>query len=183
MNNEKALKFDEEKPRMDLVPAGAQLEIAKVFTFGAKKYADHNWRKGFNWGRLIASLERHIAAFKEGEDNDPESGMPHMAHAGCCVMMLLEHQLKNYGTDDRYAPTTGTWYFIHKNEGRVFISVKGTKYFNMKPMYEEYWHDDNVLPTGEYFGKGLYKTISSRGGFVQVCEVRATKHREYEVNV
>lgn len=98
-----ALKFDTEKPRMDLVPAGAVIETAKVFTFGAKKYAAHNWRKGFEYGRLIASLERHIAAFKEGEDLDPESGLPHMAHASCCVMMLIEHQLKGYGKDDRFS--------------------------------------------------------------------------------
>lgn len=98
----KGQKNDSEKPRMDLVPAGAVLETAKVFTFGAKKYAPHNWRKGFEYGRLIAALERHIAAFKEGEDTDPESGLPHMAHASCCVMMLIEHQLKGYGFDDRY---------------------------------------------------------------------------------
>jgi hypothetical protein len=97
-----ALKNDTEKSRMELVPAGAVLAIADVFTFGAKKYAAHNWRKGFDWSRLIGALERHIAAFKEGEDLDPESGLPHMAHAGCCVMMLLEHQRLKYGNDDRY---------------------------------------------------------------------------------
>lgn len=96
------IKHDGEKPRVDLVPAGAVLAIADVFTFGAKKYAPNNWRGGFDWSRLIGALERHIAAFKEGEDLDPESGLPHMAHAGCCVMMLLEHQRLGYGTDDRY---------------------------------------------------------------------------------
>lgn len=102
------IKHDAEKPRMDLIPAGAALEIAKVFTFGAKKYAPNNWRGGFDWSRLIGALERHIAAFKEGEDLDPESGLPHMAHAGCCVMMLLEHQRLNYGVDDRYCATSNT---------------------------------------------------------------------------
>jgi hypothetical protein len=97
-----AIKHDSEKPRMELVPSGAVLAIADVFTFGAKKYAAHNWRGGFEWSRLIGALERHVAAFKEGEDLDPESGLPHLAHAGCCVMMLLEHQRLNYGVDDRY---------------------------------------------------------------------------------
>lgn len=96
------VKHDGEKSRVDLVPAGAVLAIADVFTFGAKKYAPNNWRGGFDWSRLIGALERHIAAFKEGEDLDPESGLPHMAHAGCCVMMLLEHQRLGYGRDDRY---------------------------------------------------------------------------------
>jgi hypothetical protein len=97
-----ALKNDGEKSRMELVPGGAVLAIADVFTFGAKKYSAHNWRQGFDWSRLIGALERHVAAFKDGEDLDPESGLPHMAHAGCCVMMLLEHQRLGYGKDDRY---------------------------------------------------------------------------------
>lgn len=176
---EKALKFDEEKPRMDLVPAGAQSEIAKVFTFGAKKYADHNWRKGFKWSRLIASLERHIAAFKEGEDNDPESGMPHMAHAGCCVMMLLEHQLKKYGTDDRYTATLphsdDIWYKVYSCKEGTYINIEGNKFFNI-PTLEEYWIKDlDITPIEKYFGKSLYKTVSSRSGFVQVRSTWCTK--------
>lgn len=97
-----ALKFDSNKPGMDLLPVAAKRAIAEVFDFGAKKYARHNWRNGFNYSRLIAAMERHIDAFNDGEDNDPESGKSHLAHAGCCVLMLLESVIKGYGTDDRY---------------------------------------------------------------------------------
>lgn len=98
----KALKFDSEKAGMDLLPVGAKKAIAEVFDFGAKKYARHNWRNGFNYSRLIAAAERHLDAFNDGEDLDPESGKSHLAHLGCCVMMLLESTIKGYGTDDRY---------------------------------------------------------------------------------
>jgi hypothetical protein len=100
----KALKHDSEKPSMDLLPVGAKKAIAEVFDFGAKKYARHNWRNGFNYSRLIAAAERHLDAFNDGEDLDPESGKPHLAHLGCCVLMLLESTIKGYGVDDRYKP-------------------------------------------------------------------------------
>ena len=99
-----ALKFDNEKPGMDLLPVAAKRAIAEVFDFGAKKYARHNWRCGFNYSRLIAAAERHLDAFNDGEDLDPESGKSHLAHLGCCVLMLLESTIKGYGTDDRYKP-------------------------------------------------------------------------------
>ena len=99
-----ALKFDNEKPGMDLLPVAAKRAIAEVFDFGAKKYARHNWRSGFNYSRLIAAAERHLDAFNDGEDLDPESGKSHLAHLGCCVLMLLESTIKGYGTDDRFKP-------------------------------------------------------------------------------
>jgi hypothetical protein len=103
-NDEKqiALKFDNGKPGMDLLPVEAKRAIAEVFDFGAKKYARHNWRNGFNYSRLIAACERHLDAFNDGEDLDPESGKSHLAHAGCDLMMLLESVIKGYGTDDRH---------------------------------------------------------------------------------
>lgn len=98
----KGAKFDTDKPRMELLDSYALTEIAKVMTFGAKKYASHNWRKGIEWGRLIGAAQRHIAAFNDGEDLDPESDLSHLAHAGCCIMFLLWHTQKKTELDDRY---------------------------------------------------------------------------------
>lgn len=87
---------------MDLLPTSSLSEIAKVLDFGAKKYAAHNWRKGMEWSRLIASSLRHITSFNDGEDKDPESGLSHLAHAGCCILFLLEYEAKKLGVDNRY---------------------------------------------------------------------------------
>lgn len=106
MQKNEALKYDSGKPGMDLLPVEAKKAIAEVFDFGAKKYARHNWRNGFNYSRLIAACERHLDAFNDGEDLDPESGKSHLAHAGCCLMMLLESVVKGYGTDDRHGVIT-----------------------------------------------------------------------------
>lgn len=100
-----AMKNDGEKVRVELLPPLALEEIAKVLTFGAKKYEDHNWRKGFAWSRLIGAALRHLLAFMRGEDNDPETGLSHLAHLGCCVLFLLDHQILKLGLDDRY-PTS-----------------------------------------------------------------------------
>lgn len=95
-------KFDGEKSRMELLPTSALVAIADVLTFGAKKYDAHNWRGGFDWSRLVGAAYRHLSAFNDGEDIDAESGLPHLAHLGCCVVFLLEHQLRGIGNDDRY---------------------------------------------------------------------------------
>lgn len=89
-----AMKFDTEKVRMDLLDADAIEGLAKVLTFGAKKYAAHNWRNGITNSRLMGALFRHSFAILRGEYTDPESGLPHIDHVGCC-WMFLSNNLKN----------------------------------------------------------------------------------------
>jgi hypothetical protein len=91
-------KFDEGKPRMDLLPMDALVEIAKVLTFGAKKYGDRNWEKGLKLYRLRGAILRHDAAAEMGETLDPESGLSHKAHKACTAVMELALYLR--GTND-----------------------------------------------------------------------------------
>lgn len=88
------IKHDQDKPRMDLLDAQALEGIAAVLTFGAKKYAAHNWRGGISNSRLVAALLRHVFSIMRGEYIDPESGLPHIDHVGCC-WMFLSNNLKN----------------------------------------------------------------------------------------
>jgi hypothetical protein len=96
-----AIKYDSGKVRMDLIPPLAEVEIAKVFTYGANKYNDWNWSKGMDPVRLEAAIKRHLAEWKLGYDNDPETGLSHLAHAGCGLMMLLETELLRLHPDTR----------------------------------------------------------------------------------
>lgn len=102
------VKFDTDKPRMDLIDGEAMEELAKVLTFGAKKYAEHNWRKGITLSRLLAALLRHTFAMMRGEDTDEETGLPHAAHAMCCCMFLLWTMKHKPDMDDRYKRTFTT---------------------------------------------------------------------------
>lgn len=87
-------KYDGGKPRMDLLDTDALIGLAEVLTFGANKYAAHNWRQGIVNSRLTAALLRHLLAINKGELIDPESGLPHIDHVGCC-WMFLSNNLKN----------------------------------------------------------------------------------------
>ncbi len=104
MESEKreAQKADEGKPGTQYLPARALLEVSKVLEYGAKKYAPQNFRKGLDWSRLYGAALRHLFAWNESEDFDPESGLPHLAHAGCCILMLLDAVTNEYGVDDRW---------------------------------------------------------------------------------
>ena len=94
-------KFDEEKIRTDLLPVNALMRIANIFTFGAKKYGAYNWEKGILNSRLYAACLRHLFAYWRGEQKDPESGMSHLHHAGCCIMMLIDNEDLRKELDDR----------------------------------------------------------------------------------
>jgi len=94
------IKHDTEKPRFDLLCGQFLFDVAEVMTFGAKKYADRNYL-GLKWTRVFAAGMRHLWKWFCGEENDPETGKPHLAHAGCCVMMLYEMAMLRKENDDR----------------------------------------------------------------------------------
>lgn len=100
-----AKKFDAGKAMVSLLPSQPLIMTAKVLNFGAQKYDAHNWRKGMKYSRLYDAALRHILSAKEGEDLDKESGLPHLAHAICGLLFLLEYHCKSekYSSfDDRF---------------------------------------------------------------------------------
>jgi hypothetical protein len=98
----KAKKNDQNKPPISLIPSNAIEEEAKAFGFGANKYGKHNYRNGLEYTRLIDASMRHILAFSDGEDLDPESGLNHLAHARACLGMLLFNTKYKPEMDDRW---------------------------------------------------------------------------------
>lgn len=100
-------KDDSAKVPMDLLPYPALSEIAKVLDFGARKYSKWNWRGGIVWSRVVGAALRHIFAWMNGENKDPETGLSHLAHAGCCILFLLTYELEHPELDDRYHQVKG----------------------------------------------------------------------------
>lgn len=97
------VKHDTEKAsRPELLPLEALTEVSKVLAFGAKKYADNNWRGGFKFTRVLGATFRHLFAWATGENKDPETGLSHLAHAACNVLFLLTFELTGTGEDDRW---------------------------------------------------------------------------------
>ncbi len=102
MNSDKGLKYDSEKPPMDLLPYEALEEIAKVLAFGEKKYQTANWAKGIEMRRLISAAMRHLGQFNNGEDFDDESKTLHLANAACNLMFAIWMYKNRPDLDNRW---------------------------------------------------------------------------------
>lgn len=96
------IKYDQDKPDLSLLSSVWIYGVGAVLTFGKKKYDAHNWRKGLQLSRLLAAALRHIFAFLNGEDRDPETGLPHLDHASCCLMFAREMWSTRPDMDDRF---------------------------------------------------------------------------------
>lgn len=89
----KADRFNVGKPKWGLVHFGSLVPFVRVLEFGAKKYSPDNWKQGFPDRDLMECMQRHLAAMLDGEENDPETGLPHQAHIMCNCMFLSYQQL------------------------------------------------------------------------------------------
>lgn len=88
--HEKGEKHDQAKPRFSLIPHQALWQVVAVLEFGAKKYGAENWRGVENARqRYFDACHRHLNAWWQGESVDDESGLPHLAHAVCCLIFLM----------------------------------------------------------------------------------------------
>lgn len=108
-----ALRYNSGKIELGLVPTELIEEVAKVMTYGKNKYTvkdnngniivsgANNWRKGLKWMDVVSSLERHLLAFKNGEDFD-ESGCLHLGHVGANLGFLLNYYKAHPELDNRY---------------------------------------------------------------------------------
>ena len=88
--NNQTYKADSGKTRLDLVSPTFIEAVGKIRTFGVSKYGDSDsWAK-VEPQRYMAALLRHINAYRMGEYTDKESGMPHLWHAACNLMFLID---------------------------------------------------------------------------------------------
>ena len=98
---DKAYKDDGDKIRMELIPPELIFAVGDILTSGAKKYSDRNWEKGMHWSRAFGALMRHMWAWWNNDDRDPETGTSHLWHAACCIAFLIAYEERKIGTDDR----------------------------------------------------------------------------------
>lgn len=91
--------------RYDLIPVEALEKLAILYGRGAAKYEDHNWRKGYDWSKSYAALQRHANSFWRGEDIDEEMGLPHLAAVAFHAFTLMTFMEEQENFDDRYVQT------------------------------------------------------------------------------
>lgn len=85
----------------------ALLTLAEVAGFGARKYDTFNYLKGYDWSLNANAALRHLLGFLNGEDFDPETGLPHPAHFAWHGLALTSSLLRGIGTDDRVTSVVG----------------------------------------------------------------------------
>lgn len=88
--------------RYDLIPTFPLMQVARVYGYGAKKYAERNWERGYDWGLSYAAMQRHANAFWRGESYDSESGAHHLASVIFHAMALMEFEERGLGKDTRW---------------------------------------------------------------------------------
>lgn len=93
------------KVPLRLVPPALLIFVSKVMALGAKKYGPYNWRdKKILHSVYLEAAMRHILSALDGEDADPESGMPHEAHAAACMGIILDAKALDRLINDRPLP-------------------------------------------------------------------------------
>jgi hypothetical protein len=97
-------KFGTAKPPIQLIPPSFLVQTSKAMELGAVKYGPFNWR-GEAVSRMIyyGAALRHILQAIDGEDMDPESGVPHEAHVAACMAIILDAHSIGKLVEDRPA--------------------------------------------------------------------------------
>jgi hypothetical protein len=83
------IKDDSMKLQYDLIPKPALEALCRALMYGARKYGRDNWKKGIEKERLWAAAQRHLWAWKDESEFDPESGLNHLDHAITSMAFLI----------------------------------------------------------------------------------------------
>jgi len=86
---------------MHLIPLWLMEELAQHYKAGAAKYSDWNWLQGGSTNVCYGAILRHLSAWQQGEDYDPELKTHHMAAVAWNALTLLNGHLTGVDRDDR----------------------------------------------------------------------------------
>lgn len=100
--SEGAVKHDSQKPDYSLLTPAMLEPMIRAMMYGQEKYSRINFRAGFENIRLTSAALRHIFAYLDREDLDPESNVSHLGHAMAALAMLLDNIHEGVSTDVRY---------------------------------------------------------------------------------
>lgn len=111
--------------RYDLIPVEALAKVAQLYGFGAKKYAEHNWRRGYEWSKSYAAMQRHLNEFWSGVENDPETGLPHLAAVVFHALALMTFMEEHRKFDDRFKKPDSNEGTFTREEYEDFLTNSG----------------------------------------------------------
>ena len=98
------------KASITKIPHQVLGEVTVALTEGAAKYGPYNWRPaGARTSVYIDATWRHLAAFWEGQDIDPDSGLSHITKAMAGLIILRDSMLIGNAVDDRPPAVDPAW--------------------------------------------------------------------------
>lgn len=127
---------------LSVVPSSVLMEVAMGMFDGAWKYRSYNYREiPIRYSRYYDAAMRHLMAWWEGEDIDPDSGLSHVTKVISCLTVLRDAMLQSENggkptIDDRPPKSKVPMSYLQK----VFDTVRArleTQHGPMKPPYTE----------------------------------------------
>ena len=104
-----------DKAPLHLVPASFKAYTATALAEGALKYGAWNWRAaGVRASVYVSALQRHLDKWFNGEDIDPDTGVPHLANAAACLAVLIDSDVQGSMTDDRPIEQAGLPFLLNE---------------------------------------------------------------------
>jgi hypothetical protein len=90
------------KPPIHNIPRSVISEVGMALAEGEYKYGGYNWRAiGVRASVYMDAVDRHLTAWWEGEDVDPDSGLNHITKAISALMVLRDGMIQQNWNDDR----------------------------------------------------------------------------------
>lgn len=94
--------FGIRKPSLHAIPPIALLMLGQAMTEGERKYGGFNWReKRISASVYFDAAMRHLLSWWDGEDIDPDSGLPHPVKAMACLAIVIDGMEQENLNDDR----------------------------------------------------------------------------------
>ena len=122
------------KSPLSVIPSPFLHSLGLAMLEGSLKYGRHNYREaGIRYSVYYDAMMRHMNAWWEGEDIDPESGLPHPVKAAACCAILFDALLQENGNDDRPPKSPPGW----MDEANRLTQELLAKYPNPKAPFRE----------------------------------------------
>ena len=116
------------KVPMSGLPAPVLMECGLVKLHGDLKHGSYNWRDaGVRSSVYYDACLRHLMAWWEGEDLDPDSGIHHLAHAITGLSVVRDSQIQGNCNDDRPKPTQAGWVASLNEKAKEMIESHALK--------------------------------------------------------
>lgn len=107
---------------MSTVPSAVVMEIGLAMLEGALKYGRHNYRAiGVRASVYYDAFMRHVMAWWEGEDTDPDSGLNHLTKALACLTVIRDAMINDKWADDRPPKLKDGWVLELNSKAKALI--------------------------------------------------------------